>query len=96
MIALRPNTTEMTFGGFNPMASVPFARAYPPATLKVSACPITDAAGKGRIPSSPVPLSKCTSDVATVELVPLSHTYLRLTALPTLADAHQEFYSSVL
>ena len=87
MIALRPNATEMTFGGFSPMNSVPFARAHPPATLKVPACPITDAAGKGRIPSSPVPLSKCTGDVTTVELVPLSHTYLRLTALPTLADA---------
>lgn len=90
MIALRPNATEMVFGGFTAVAGVPFARAHPPATIKVRACAIiTDpSGGKGRIPGSPVPTTKCIGGgVVDVELVPLSHTYIRLTALPVLDDS---------
>ena len=35
MIALRPNATEMAFGGFTAVGDVPFARAGAPAKLKV-------------------------------------------------------------
>ena len=52
-------------------------------------CAITDpSGGKGRIPGSPVPTTKCIGGgVVDVELVPLSHTYIRLAALPVLADS---------
>ena len=91
LIALQnPTADTLTFSGWSPAPAIPFDRDSPPGSIRARACPTVDVNGayaKGHAPDSPVALSLCTGPVVAVDLVPISHSYLRFTALPVLANA---------
>ena len=91
LIALQnPTADTLTFSGWSPAPAIPFDRDSPPGSIRARACPTVDVNGqyaKGHAPDSPVALSLCKGPAMDVDLVPISHSYLRFTALPVLANA---------
>ena len=86
-IALKEPTTSLAFSGFTQVADIPFDRAHPAAKIRAQAKLTTDGVyRKGNVPNSPVRADQTTGSLFEVDLVPLAHSYLRLTVLPVLAD----------
>lgn len=88
-IALKaPSPETLTFSGFKPLHSrVPFSRDAPPATIAATARETVNCKGydKGRVPPSPITAKNVNGTDFTVHLVPLAHSFLRITVLPVLA-----------
>ena len=84
------DAASLTFGGFEALtAGLPFDRDRPPAKITAKAKVTTGVKSydKGYVPDSPVQSKYANGSVVDVDLVPLAHTYLRLTVLPVMENA---------
>lgn len=88
-VALQDPSTSLKFGGFSPVADVPFNHSSPAATILGRARPVkgyTNRRGhpSAMPPTSPVGPQDYNGSLREIVLIPIAQSNLRITVLPTL------------